>query len=609
MPESITNSQIQAVYSRILLTKSLAKNPEFLLEIIVPDFCSEFLLGVAKKFSQLSVGDFLSSRIVKVSRLLIPTKGNGAGKKKIALFLCSSIDEVATIAKSYLRLETEFGFYKFFFVAPFSSDIKEPIAIPLPGIRAKKTFINSKGNIRDFPWEETNDLQQVICIEYLRLKKEESLMPQLEENREHVTCIIPTKDRYSCLSMVLISLVNQLRVPNRIVIIDSSESPLDLPSIADFSGIFSLASSKGCEILVGHPLKKGGSKFDSIIQALDLVEDLCWFLSDDHIVAPDALAFLLEHFQEDSSLGAVSPSILLPRDGLIYEFISRNILKTFSIFPSVQFGERFIPNPYLLTGNEYLVSSYVCRKPDIGYVKEFSCYDSRFSPDFLTWFHVLFTNSLFLSGLSLHVDTRARVTNFAYPMGGMRGISNDQLQEQMVTLLSIIDERFGVKILPPRICLATGGVGDNILFKSALGDILAANPDRTIIISPTFPEVFSDLLTNENDLTCGQYLGRDIFFVSSKELSRMYPSGDNPYAFCWSVNWPHDRPFSDSFRAMYCSQPQQVPSNFSNTSMIPSTATTSNESLCKKEEDRTERINNGDFANAGKGWRLHHSSN
>ncbi len=124
-----------------------------------------------------------------------------------------------------------------------------------------------------------------------------------------ILCSISTKGRYdTTLSLAIASVINQTKLPDKLILFDDNDHPKDLRSLSHYFYLFQMLDIKGIQWEVIFGAKKGQSHNHQIANTLGF--DWVWRLDDDNIAENNVLENLCKHIAPD--IGAIGGSILTP---------------------------------------------------------------------------------------------------------------------------------------------------------------------------------------------------------------------------------------------------------------------------------------------------------
>jgi len=124
-----------------------------------------------------------------------------------------------------------------------------------------------------------------------------------------VLCSVATRGRYhTTLPLVLNAILNQTRLPDKLVIFDDNDEPQDMRKEVVYSYFFQMLNIKGVEWEWLFAEKKGQHHIHQ--RANRMGYDWVWRCDDDAIPEPNVLEGLLARVGD--SVGAVGGSILTP---------------------------------------------------------------------------------------------------------------------------------------------------------------------------------------------------------------------------------------------------------------------------------------------------------
>jgi hypothetical protein len=285
----------------------------------------------------------------------------------------------------------------------------------------------------------------------------------------HITAGICTKDRYNELSLCLLSIINQTRPVNKLIIYDDSVNRVDLREEQIFKYLFYLLESKKIEWSVLYGARRGQHIGHQYIQreALELV----YRLDDDEVAEANVLEKLESHFLQPKSygrVGAVAGLVIDPR-APTGEF-KPNLIST------VDSGNCQWYRWHGIKDAEHLYSSYL-------YKKGIQDFDTNLSP-VAHREETLHTYGIFKKGYRLIVDSTAVTYHFRAESGGIRSEGKQEhYYRDEIAFQEILREYEGTKV-----CFLDSGMGDHLVFKSILPKIKEKYPN--VILAVCYPELF-----------------------------------------------------------------------------------------------------------------------
>ena len=125
-----------------------------------------------------------------------------------------------------------------------------------------------------------------------------------------ILCSISTRGRYdTTLPLTIMSVILQTKKPDKLLILDDNDEPIDLRQKQHYDYMFKMLENKGIEWGVVFGERKG--QHYNHQKANKLGYDWVWRLDDDTIAEPDVLEKLFAQTLSDN-VGAVGGSILTP---------------------------------------------------------------------------------------------------------------------------------------------------------------------------------------------------------------------------------------------------------------------------------------------------------
>lgn len=267
-----------------------------------------------------------------------------------------------------------------------------------------------------------------------------------------VLCSVATRGRYfTTLPLVLNAIINQTRLPDKLIVFDDNDEPQDMRKELIYSYFFQMLDIKGVEWEWVFAEKKGQHY---IHQAANLMGyDWVWRCDDDAIPEHDVLERLYRYANtSDKSIGAVGGSILTPP----YLPDTRNCtgkIDDIDREPNIQWNKiEYVKEV------EHLHCSFLYRAGVADYNKGLSRVAHREE--------TLFTYQLHQKGYKVLVVPNAITWHMKNPQGGIRSETQAEMYER--------DEQIFRNFLEYRgrtIVVLNCGLGDHIVFSHVLPEI------------------------------------------------------------------------------------------------------------------------------------------
>ena len=125
-----------------------------------------------------------------------------------------------------------------------------------------------------------------------------------------VLCSVATRGRYhTTLPLVLQAIINQTKLPDKLVIFDDNDEPQDMRKEMIYQYFFQMLDIKGVKWEWLFAEKKGQHHIHQMANRMDY--DWVWRVDDDCIPEPNVLGNLLGYISLDD-IGAVGGAILTP---------------------------------------------------------------------------------------------------------------------------------------------------------------------------------------------------------------------------------------------------------------------------------------------------------
>lgn len=149
----------------------------------------------------------------------------------------------------------------------------------------------------------------------------------------------------------------------------------------------------------------------------------------------------------------------------------------------------------------------------------------------------MFSHQIKRAGYKLLVTPDALTWHFREGTGGIRSYTDGSLWARDEQVFKAQLAAWGVRPREHKIIVLNNGLGDHIVFRSIVGEVVAKNPDKRIILAACYPEVF------EGDPR--------VTLCSIADVNAAF--GDlshwDIYKFCEERHWRAS--LADAFKAMY----------------------------------------------------------
>ena len=308
-------------------------------------------------------------------------------------------------------------------------------------------------------------IQKWVRIDSSDEDRRAPLLEPIKNKDLTVTAVVNTFGRYnSTLPMTLLSIINQTKVPENIVIFDDNEPWTDLRTIPTYAYLFQMMHDRGIEWYVQFGTRRGQHWNHQSSQNF-LKQDLIWRLDDDEVANPDVLQILLSNFGED--IGAVGGLVLTPGAKYWEECGSNHIL---NVKDNCQWyrweGKREV---------QHLYSSFLYRSGIVSYELSLSKAAHREE--------TIFSHRLWLKGYRLIVDSAAVTTHLRNPEGGIRTIKPEFFKNDDKIFEEVKREWRGELVV-----YLNNGLGDHVVFKTLLPEL--HKKYKKVTIACCYPNLF-----------------------------------------------------------------------------------------------------------------------
>jgi len=339
-----------------------------------------------------------------------------------------------------------------------------------------------------------------------------------------VTAAIPTKGRYhTTLPQCIISVLNQTRLPEKLVIFDDGEQK-DLRQDAFYYNIFKLIEEKGIQWSVVFGRKKGMADIDQvIIEKCDT--SWIWRLDDDNVADSNVLARLLDVAKKDEKIGALaSCAIMVNGHNKVWHKISSGVIQDIYFSPNVQW-DKFDG----IRETDHLHNTFLYRRKlaSHGYNTNLSPVGHREE--------TMFTYGIKKQGYKLVVVGDVVTWHMKQDDGGIRSYEVEQNMKKDEAIFTALMKADGIQFRETKIIALDNGIGDHYAFKNILLEL--RKKYGRIILATCYPDVFHDC--------------PDIIQISIQDIKDLGHNMVDYSVYEWMVKNNWNKSIVEAFRKMY----------------------------------------------------------
>jgi GT2 family glycosyltransferase len=297
-----------------------------------------------------------------------------------------------------------------------------------------------------------------------------------------VTATVSTKGRFfTTLPLVITSLCNQTLKPGRFIIYNDNDTFEDLRENEIYKNLFTLMNRVGIQWEVNPGHRKG--QIHNHQQALqDVTSEWIWRLDDDNIMEPNTLSDLLLYGESDSSIGAVGPLILDPKNRFSNKVASNKIEDIF-LGLNIQWCDTDLHS--YIEVDHLQGSTFLFRKKagTHGYDLNLSRVGHREE--------TIFTYEMKRAGWKLKVLTEVKTWHMRFGAGGIRSTNQVEMFDKDEQIFkNYINNKWKIKCAQVVPIPLDSGLGDHFAFRMALPEIKKKHRGKRIIIGACYPDVF-----------------------------------------------------------------------------------------------------------------------
>lgn len=300
-----------------------------------------------------------------------------------------------------------------------------------------------------------------------------------------ILCSVSTYNRYdTTLPLALMSIANQTRKPDKLIIFDDNKDPKDLRTIETYQYIFQIFDINKIDWEVIYGQKKGQHHNHQIANTMGY--DWVWRMDDDTVAEPDVLEKLCSYI--DNDIGSIGGSVLTPP---ISPIIYNSTGKIENIFTEPNIQWNYIKEKQEV---EHLHCSFLYRAGIVDYNLSLSRVAHREE--------TLFTYELFKNGYKNLVIPDCITWHLKNQNGGIRSIDINK-----ISLFEHDENIFKnhLNFKDKTVVVLDCGMGDHIVFKHMMDEI------EDPVIFSCYPEIVPGRSIAEAKLLLGNIDSYNIY--------------------------------------------------------------------------------------------------
>lgn len=353
---------------------------------------------------------------------------------------------------------------------------------------------------------------------------------KMSAKRLKILAYVVTRNRWQTTLMLTISsLLNQKRVPDRVVVISDDDNiewknhpfyQMLKVSFAEKGVDFEIIPNKGKGQVAGHQYVNSdlGKNFDYV-----------WRIDDDEVAEANVLEEI-ERFilmNPEAKIGGVGPSVVIP--GYVFDY-KQFKPSDFGVeikdihLPNIQWSNYPLPVEV-----QHLHSTFVYKPGIVNYPKNLSRIGHREE--------TMFTFRLYKTGYKLFALPFLRVWHYQNNYGGIRSEQDGKLWEKDEQVFKEFLRSYSIELKEPKFIGLANGLGDLFAFKQVLPEILQKHKDKSIYLCCDAPQVFEDF--------------PGIRFISVAMARRIVPDFEDLNVYGWMSKNKWDKSIVEAFRSMY----------------------------------------------------------
>jgi glycosyltransferase involved in cell wall biosynthesis len=345
---------------------------------------------------------------------------------------------------------------------------------------------------------------------------------------DSITACISTKDRYgTTLPLAIAAICAQTVRPKQLVIFDDGECK-DLRNVSPYNHLFQMLLAKGINWFVIPGQHKG--QVANHQTALDRADtEFVWRCDDDNAPEPDCLEKLLLAMK-DPAVGAAGGLVLFTSsaNGMKPSFLSGRIEEVFC-----PMNHQWYRWPSTTPEEvDHLYSTFVYR---VDAARKSGGYPRNLSP---IGHHeeTIFSHGIRRAGYRLLVVPDAVTWHLREETGGIRSYKDPNLWAHDSQCFVEKLREWRVTPYLYKFIVLDNGLGDHIMFKAVLPEILAKHAGKRIVLFVCYPEVFEGVA------------GITLATISDAHAAFGNLDGFSVYKWCEERHW--QRSLADAFLEM-----------------------------------------------------------
>ena len=344
-----------------------------------------------------------------------------------------------------------------------------------------------------------------------------------------VTASISTRNRYfTTLPLCLAAIANQTKAPDELIIFDDGDH-LDLRKEPIYQCLLSHLSKRGIDWKVEFGSGEGQVKNHQ--KTLEMAKhELIWRLDDDNVPEANVLETLFGELGKQT--GAIGGLVLDPKADLHPNKMASSKIE--DIFFGV--NEQWFPHDKpSIKQVDHLYSTFLFRKEAAthGYEPALSRVGHREE--------TLFTYEMKRKGWNLQVTPHAVTWHYHNPQGGIRDNTKAEMWEHDEKMFVERVKIWGIKINQYFPVILNNGLGDHLMFKTLMPELLKKYGNVKILMAVCFPDLYKEYTANPN-----------VRVLSIADAFLSYGDNVNKFdIYKWMVENKWQGHLIDAYRAMY----------------------------------------------------------
>ena len=305
-----------------------------------------------------------------------------------------------------------------------------------------------------------------------------------------ISAYISTKDRHTqTLSLAIMSVIQQTQRPDELIILDDSDPAYDYQNDPVFGHLAQHALKRGIAFN-GAEGKKKGQVFNHEHVRTTCTSDYIIRLDDDVVLDADCFKELIECLESDVEIGAVGARVMWPNNIGGAPALASNNIELIKVAQNRQWYTEKLDEQVVTEDIDHLYGACFAIRRLAGVETPYELNTKKCFRE-----ETIFTNRMIQKGWKLGISTNATATHYQMPKGQSKDPkteADDWAYDEQVFHAHL--DLHSIKLREVRPIHGFHGIGDGLILRRIMPEILAKNKDKLVIIGTPRPDMFADFL-------------------------------------------------------------------------------------------------------------------